>query len=188
MNGYVSIDDVHLTDAGGEYIGGLLFDAFVSDGDSMQQVPCMAGDTNCDGVVGLLDLDIIGEKYFDEHHPKCIDGDVNCDGQVGLIDLDVIGKNYYKQVSERGEGDLNGDGVVGLLDLDILGVYYGDSLIGCEPGEPLYGDVNCDGSVNLLDLDIVGRNYGKTYDVPEPGVFVVCMVGVGFAMAGRRVK
>jgi len=54
---------------------------------------CNPGDANGDGVVDLLDLDILGRNYGSTD-AECFNGDFNGDGKVDLVDLDILGRNY----------------------------------------------------------------------------------------------
>ena len=56
-------------------------------------VACNPGDANNDGVVDLLDLDILGRNYG-QTGAACGDGDFNGDGVVDLLDLDTLGQHY----------------------------------------------------------------------------------------------
>jgi hypothetical protein len=55
---------------------------------------CNPGDANGDGVVDLLDLDLLGQNYGVTEGAECINGDFNEDGKVDLLDLDILGQNY----------------------------------------------------------------------------------------------
>ena len=54
---------------------------------------CIVGDINCDGVVGLIDLDILGAHYGDIG-VGWGEGDLNGNGSVTLLDLDILGNNW----------------------------------------------------------------------------------------------
>lgn len=55
--------------------------------------PLLPGDANGDGVVGLLDLDILGANWGTAG-ASLTDGDFNGDGVVTLLDLDILGANW----------------------------------------------------------------------------------------------
>lgn len=57
----------------------------------VQQLP---GDANGDGVVDLLDLDIVGANFGLAEGATIGDGDFNGDGAVDLIDLDILGRFF----------------------------------------------------------------------------------------------
>ena len=54
---------------------------------------CHVADVNCDGVVGLVDLDILGSNFGLQVSSRG-EGDLNGDGVVSLIDLDILGRYY----------------------------------------------------------------------------------------------
>ena len=54
---------------------------------------CNPGDANGDGVVNLLDLDILGQNYG-KTDAVWEDGDFNGDKAVNLLDLDILGRHY----------------------------------------------------------------------------------------------
>ena len=60
-------------------------------------IDSIAGDINCDGFVGLLDLDIIG-KNWGMTPALWVDGDISGDNLVGLLDLDSLGLNWGNSV------------------------------------------------------------------------------------------
>ncbi len=51
------------------------------------------GDANADGLVGLLDLDILGQNWQNTG-VGFAEGDFNADGAVDLLDLDILGQNW----------------------------------------------------------------------------------------------
>lgn len=55
--------------------------------------PLIPGDVNGDGVVDLLDLDIIGFNFGLMPATRC-EGDLNGDGKVDLLDLDILGSTF----------------------------------------------------------------------------------------------
>lgn len=50
------------------------------------------GDANLDGVVGLLDLDVLGAAF--NGPGSWANGDFNANGQIDLLDLDLMGANW----------------------------------------------------------------------------------------------
>ena len=83
------------------------------------------------------------------------------------------------------EGDLNSDGIVGSHDLDLVRVWWLQSV---EPGNGIMGDATGDGLVNSADLDLVRANWGAGLAaVPEPGVFLLTLVGAVLLVWRRRV-
>lgn len=74
--------------------------------DNITALPCAQrgsqGDFNCDAVVGLLDLDILGTNWgstgLDPSKSYKL-GDANSDGTVGLLDLDQLGNNWGQPTS-----------------------------------------------------------------------------------------
>lgn len=55
--------------------------------------PLLPGDINGDGVVDLLDLDLLGRGFGRTGANRC-DGDLNGDNSVDLLDLDILGSNF----------------------------------------------------------------------------------------------
>ena len=76
-------------------------------------------------------------------------------------------------------GDLNDDRAVSSADLDIVRANWGQPV---EPGCLQCGDPSGDGMVDGADLDIVRANWGTAMPaaIPEPGLGVLVVVGVGF--------
>lgn len=59
----------------------------------VQGAPSQPGDANADGIVNLLDLDILGANW--QSSPADLaDGDFNGDNVVNLLDLDILGANW----------------------------------------------------------------------------------------------
>ncbi len=81
-NGYLD-DGLHFSLAGGQYIAGVLFDAFESDGWSLH-VPC-PGDADGDGVLGIGDLQILLKQFGGQSSFSTVDMDRDQD--VDLQDL-----------------------------------------------------------------------------------------------------
>ena len=100
-----AISDLMLVNAGGSFSS-----LPVRDWDQTSQIvgenlvvvnsikECAAGDVDCDGEVGLLDLDILGGNYGKEYF-SWGEGDLDNDGSVGLLDLDILGVNYDSDVT-----------------------------------------------------------------------------------------
>lgn len=73
----------------------------------------LPGDANKDGVVDLLDLDILGTN-FGSSPAGFMDGDFNGDGTVDLLDLDILGSNFGNQgYAESGVIDINAIEAIG---------------------------------------------------------------------------
>ncbi len=150
----------------------------------------LTADFNADGVVNLLDLDILGSNWQDSDVTSAR-GDATGDGQVNLLDLDALG-SQWNQSPDALTADFNGDDLVNLLDLDILGANW--QALGATRST---GDANGDGTVNLLDLDALGSQWQSSagfgaalsqfavvHIVPEPTT--LGLIGLGAFLAGRR--
>ena len=76
-------------------------------------------------------------------------------------------------------GDLDGDGFVGSGDLDIVRAHWGETV---PAGNLADGDASGDGIVNSADLDVIRARWGNGSPsaVPEPGLGVLLLVGLGF--------
>jgi len=85
---------------------------------SLVPAGCNPGDANADGVVNLLDLDLLGQSYGMTEGAECINGDFNGDGKVDLLDLDILGRNY----GETYDGAVPEPATLGLLTLGGLAV------------------------------------------------------------------
>ena len=117
----------------------------------------------------------IGELLF--YDEALTDQQLNDIGAY-LADEFNLTTEYVTGGSAGLEGDLDGDGYVGSSDLDIVRSNWGSAV---TPGDLLAGDPSGDGSVGSADLDIVRANWGRTSAaaaVPEPGVFVLVVLGV----------
>lgn len=83
-------------------------------------------------------------------------------------------------------GDLNDDGAVNSVDLDIVRANWGGSVL---VGDMNAGDANGDGTVDSGDLDMVRANWGNdtlpASAVPEPGMWVVLVGGIGLLIRRR---
>jgi len=80
-------------------------------------VQCNPGDANSDGVVDLLDLDILGRNYGTTSGAECSDGDFNADGAVDLLDLDLLGQHYGETYNG---GAVPEPTTLGLLGIGVL--------------------------------------------------------------------
>ena len=135
----------------------------------------LTSDFNADGVVDLLDLDILAMHVGDAGDHSA--GDATGDGMVGLLDIKALFDEYgstsgASMSSDEGEtvaapglatgpslaSDFNADGAVDLLDLDIFGRHVGGA------GDHAAGDANNDGAVNILDAELLLAEYGKQAD------------------------
>ena len=54
----------------------------------------LPGDANADGMVDLVDLDILGQNFGTTSGATVGEGDFNGDGMVDLVDLDILGQNF----------------------------------------------------------------------------------------------
>ena len=92
-------------------------DEALEDGDKLTPAvsigDCNPGDANGDGVVNLLDLDVLGQNYGVTTGAECTDGDFDADGDVDLVDLDTLGRNY----GETYPGGVPEPATMGLLAL-----------------------------------------------------------------------
>ena len=104
----------------------------------------------------------------------------------GIIEVDYFRLTPGAYAPEVLEGDLNGDGFVGAGDLDIVRANWGQTTV---PGDYAAGDASGDGRVDSADLDMIRANWGSgtmpVSAVPEPGVGVMLVCGMGF-LARRR--
>ena len=90
-------------------------DQAIGDDDTLYPKPPIPGDINRDGVVNLLDLDILGRNYGAiKPDLRC---DVNEDGYLNLVDLDILGQHYGE-----GGGAVPEPATVGLLVVGALGL------------------------------------------------------------------
>ncbi|MEM6749289.1 MAG: dockerin type I domain-containing protein [Planctomycetota bacterium] len=56
--------------------------------------PALPGDANADGVVDLLDFDVLAQNFGSSSGNGASDGDFNADGVVDLLDFDVLAQNF----------------------------------------------------------------------------------------------
>ena len=84
---YLFWDELHPTAAAHELLGAAAF--------SVVAAPAAPGDANEDGVVNVLDLDVLGRNYGGTN-AAWGDGDFNRDRIVNLLDLSILGA-YYGQ-------------------------------------------------------------------------------------------
>ncbi|MEM6751155.1 MAG: matrixin family metalloprotease, partial [Planctomycetota bacterium] len=54
----------------------------------------LPGDANGDGVVDLLDFDVLAQNFGSSTGNGAVDGDFNGDGVVDLLDFDVLAQNF----------------------------------------------------------------------------------------------
>ena len=122
---------------------------------------------------------IRSSNYVDGHVDFTI-GDSSFVGnyQGGLISLAVTAGEILSAASTL-PGDLNGDGLVGSDDLDLIRANWGS--------EETTADITGDGIVDSADLDVVRANWGTTAAaaVPEPGVFMLMLLGAVLAISRR---
>ncbi len=71
--------------------------AVTADGTQIVATVALPGDANLDGLVGLLDLDLLGSSW--NQSGTWVNGDFNGDGLVSLLDLDVLGANWNTTAS-----------------------------------------------------------------------------------------
>ena len=74
----------------------------------------MPGDFNCDGVVDVADLGIVGAN-FNVTQVTYIDGDANLDGRVDVADLGVVGANWSAAQGGSLPHALQSAGLAGLV-------------------------------------------------------------------------
>ena len=74
----------------------------------------MPGDFNCDGVVDVADLGIVGANFNVTQVPY-IDGDANLDGRVDVADLGVVGANWSAAQGGSLPHALQSAGLAGLV-------------------------------------------------------------------------
>ncbi|MEM9296428.1 MAG: dockerin type I domain-containing protein, partial [Planctomycetota bacterium] len=54
----------------------------------------LPGDANADGVVDLLDFDVLAQNFGASTANGAADGDFNADGVVDLLDFDILAQNF----------------------------------------------------------------------------------------------
>ncbi|MEM6749290.1 MAG: dockerin type I domain-containing protein [Planctomycetota bacterium] len=64
------------------------------DARFLTPVAGLAGDANGDGVVDLLDFDVLAQNFGSSTGNGAADGDFNADGVVDLLDFDVLAQNF----------------------------------------------------------------------------------------------
>lgn len=127
----------------------------------------LVGDTNGDGVVDGVDVQRLIDRLGSTRQ---IEGyDLNGNGGVDAGDLDVL----IEDVLGTAYGDANLDGAVDLLDLSALASGFGGE------GGWAEGDFDGSGLVDLLDLSVLATHFGEGTSVPEPGVGMVVVCGLG---------
>lgn len=99
MNGYYDIRFIQLGGGGISFENSLYDEIYIgvlgetnacgADGPG----PNVPGDFNCDGVVDVADLGIIGAN-FNGNQVTYVDGDANLDAAVDVADLGVVGANW----------------------------------------------------------------------------------------------
>lgn len=107
--------------------------------------------------------------------PGQLDGDLNWDDFVNSGDLDLVRGNWGNGSSTPGwdgDGDANGDGVVNSGDLDIVRANWGST---------------SSGVVEIADLTPSYRALANPTAVPEPGTFVLLILGIGMVL-GRPAR
>jgi hypothetical protein len=128
------------------------------------------GDFNGDGIVNVLDIDMLAEAIRNGGPTNPYD--LNGVGGVNLADLEY----HVEDIIGSLMGDTDVDGDVDLSDLSALASYYGNSL----PQSWGHGDFDCDEDVDLNDLSTLAANYSggqaaafaafSELQVPEPGL------------------
>jgi hypothetical protein len=150
---------------------------------------CSTGDFDCDGMLGLADVESLRHAIFSGD----VDAqyDVNGGGTVDLDDLSV----YIKDIKQTWFGDANWDGLFNSGDL--IAVFQAGEYDDRSSGNSTWstGDWNADGEFDSGDLIIAFADGG--YDagerqavraVPEPSAATVFCGTLGFAVAAIRGK
>jgi len=85
-------DGVHFTHAGGRYLGRVLFNAFESDGKTLNlpPTPHCAADTNLDNRVDGADLSVLLTQFGNTALPPFTGADFNGDRRVDGADLSIL--------------------------------------------------------------------------------------------------
>jgi len=87
-------------------------------------------------------------------------------------------------------GDVNGDGVVDIQDVTLTANHW------LKAGAYLIGDANHDNNVDIQDLTLIANHWLQTGGggasaavtaVPEPGTWVLCMIGMLGGLAWRSI-
>ncbi len=87
-------DGIHFSPAGGNYLGNLLYNAFLHDGATLTATP---GDANLDGKVDISDLGMLATNW--QQHTAWSGGDFNNDGFVDISDLGLVATNWQSGVT-----------------------------------------------------------------------------------------
>ena len=85
----------------------------------------MSGDFNCDGVVDVADLGIVGAN-FNTTQVTYVDGDANLDNVVDVADLGIVGANWSAAQAALLARSLSVAGLTGVIPepatIGVLGV------------------------------------------------------------------
>lgn len=76
----------------------------------------LPGDANLDGIVDVIDLDILGQNYDDPGPWRWDDGDFTGDGLVDLVDFDLLG-NYFGAAWSGGSSSIPEPGSLLMMSL-----------------------------------------------------------------------
>ncbi len=118
-------------------------------------------DANCDGVVDIRDLALVGKAFGSQPGNQRWDvaADVDADGAVTIRDSARICLKFGTTICDT-FGDLNKDGKIDIKDLAIV-----TAALGSFPGHPRWNskaDVNLDNEVNVVDMSLVAGHFGES--------------------------
>ena len=157
--------------------GGWIFDRVTAN---------ILADLDRDGAVDCADVDLLVASIVGGSDPTPFD--LNGDGSVDPTDLDSWLVHAGTLLTVSGNpilpGDANLDGSVDVSDFNIWNENkFSNTPAWCS------GDFNADGSVDVSDFNVWNERNFESSDlatVPEPGGFLLLLVGLAIASARKR--
>ena len=157
-----------------------MFRRALDDFDTLLLEPSLAGDFDADGVLTVMDIDLLSAEVVLGNHPNAFD--LNRDDLVDEVDRSI----WVEQLAGSLFGDADLNRSVEFADFLALSSAFGQS------GGWGRGDFDGNGAVQFGDFLLLSANFGQTAAspavVPEPVSGYLALMACALLLAGVRLR